>query len=1183
MGHISSRSVWMAGIALLVAGAWGAALAAPAPPEQAPPPGDDGEKVTEKSIYIPYEKLREVFEKKGRGVFLPYEEFLELWKAARKAHAPPEEIRPPVDALVTELAGVATVAKDVVTVKADVRIELLKEGWHEVPLRLADVAVTRATLGGEPARLVFDSRRGYVLLVEKKGEAPKLVTLKLEFAKAYSKTPGRNRVSFQSPLAPVSKWDVTIPEPGVEVNVHPMLAATEVPPEPGAEETHVLAFVGAAPEVRFEWTPKAEGAKGLEALASVKAEQEVRIDEGVTRTRTRLAYEISRAEIATLTVDVPADQKVVNVFDPNVREWSVEPAPPEAGQDARQRVTVHLFEPARGTQNLIVELEKFTTGGDGQVVVPVVRAVGVGRQMGVVVVQVASGLRAEAERSEKLLQLDAGELPANLKRTGWDFAYRYATLPFGLALSVEKIQPRILVTSLAEVHLQPESLALDFLAVYDVQRAGVFRLAVDLPEGYEVRHVGGVGVGGAKPAAVDTHHVEGRDPKRLVVNLSRRAMGKVALEVKLHRPLQEPDLLAPTGQAATVTPALPRVRDVERETGRMVVYAPESLHVNPSEATGLRTISHAEAVQGLRSTQGADEKPVLAYAYTDEPASLVLAAERRKPHVTVAQLLEVRVESGVVKYAATFDYQIRYSGVRGVRIDVPAILADEIRVTTSGVRKRALEGEDAPADLAEGYVAWHLERETELIGGHTIRLAWETKVEKLDTGEPVSLEVPRLVPRGVDRAWGQVVLAKGETIDVTAKGEPVGLRPIDPHHDLHGGRKVEDAAVAFEFYDEWSLAVEATRYEPMDVKATAIERALVRMVVTPSDETSVQAIYRMRSVRQRLAVRFPETEDDDWFESLMLWVNGERRDVERGAEGSGRYFIPLVGLEPDEPFLVELRYAMPGKASHLEPPTFPDEPAVQQVWLSVYVPQDRTYLGKTGPWNDVFTWHVAGFRLWPESKHAPRWLVNQVAQGTGVDQARLMDFAAEGRHLLFSTLRPEGGDAGSLHVYTVHGTLFAALVTLVILAIGGWLLRKRLAERVLVVGVLIVVWVFLWVFMPSFWRALFSNAAAAACLAVAIVWIVWYVVVTRPRDPSIQARAKARQEARIAEAQARAEAAQARREAIQSRRGKRAEKPPAAKGTSPDEGKPPPGTKPEEKPPEGESPDADGEGGGDNA
>ncbi len=95
----------------------------------------------EQEIYIPYEKLRGVFEKHGRGVFLPYEKFEELWKAAQDKTRPAAEARPPVGAVITEIENEAVVAKDVVQVTAHVKIDLLTEGWHEVPLRLADAAV----------------------------------------------------------------------------------------------------------------------------------------------------------------------------------------------------------------------------------------------------------------------------------------------------------------------------------------------------------------------------------------------------------------------------------------------------------------------------------------------------------------------------------------------------------------------------------------------------------------------------------------------------------------------------------------------------------------------------------------------------------------------------------------------------------------------------------------------------------------------------------------------------------------------------------------------------------------------------------------------------------------------------------------------------------------------------------
>ena len=50
----------------------------------------------------------------------------------------------------------------------------------------------------------------------------------LEYAKAITRTPGQNSVSFQAPQAPVSRWQVRIPQAGVKVNIQPLIAATEV-------------------------------------------------------------------------------------------------------------------------------------------------------------------------------------------------------------------------------------------------------------------------------------------------------------------------------------------------------------------------------------------------------------------------------------------------------------------------------------------------------------------------------------------------------------------------------------------------------------------------------------------------------------------------------------------------------------------------------------------------------------------------------------------------------------------------------------------------------------------------------------------------------------------------------------------------------------------------------------------
>ena len=106
-------------------------------------------------------------------------------------------MRPPVGAVITEIENEATVAKDVVRVKATLKIDLLAEGWHEIPLRLADAAITAATLGGQPARIVGGPGEDYKLLVEKKGKEPEQIVLRWSMPRRSARCRGRTACRFR--------------------------------------------------------------------------------------------------------------------------------------------------------------------------------------------------------------------------------------------------------------------------------------------------------------------------------------------------------------------------------------------------------------------------------------------------------------------------------------------------------------------------------------------------------------------------------------------------------------------------------------------------------------------------------------------------------------------------------------------------------------------------------------------------------------------------------------------------------------------------------------------------------------------------------------------------------------------------------------------------------------------------
>lgn len=1084
---------------------------------QDPPAADAKPKegpIREQTIYIPYAKLRAMFEKEGRGVFLPYEKFQELWNAARAAAQKIEELKPPVGALVTEIDSTATVQKDVVSVSAKITIDVLTEGWHEIPLRLADSAIRSAKLGDEPARVIFDPNAGYKLLFEKKGKEAARVTLQLEYAKAFSKAPGTNSVTFDAPQAPVNRWQIVIAEPGVKVQVTPNLSSSDATqpmmgeaPAEAAKETRVEAFVGAAPQVRIDWNPKAEGAAGLEAIATVQVRQEVTIDEGVMRTRAHLAYDISRADLKQLSVEVPADQNVVNVFDPNVQKWAKKVEGP------LQTITIDLFQPARGNQNVTIELEKFSDDKEMQkemgrkdFLAPEIKVLGVGRQQGIVVARLSGSLRGEVTTRTGLAQIDAADLPAPLAGQEWPFAYRYAALPFTLKLSVEKVRPEIEVEELVEAYVEPQQSTYTLMAVYNIQKASVFQLELDVPEGYDVRQVQGRDVSGALAVAVDSHHVDEvqvGDKKlktRLVVNLSRKALGKVGLYVELQKRQDDPNLLTPTGMISTIGVSIPRVAPdrVSRTTGRLVVYAPESLRISPKDVSGLRAISVSEALTGVESVRGGRfpaTRELLAYAYTQEAVKLSLDAERRKPYVTAKQLVFVNVESGVAKYEVTVQFDVLYSGVKSLRVNVSEDFynAKELVLPPGPIKDTKL------AEAPQGFVALELTGDGEFLGSYAIKFVGQRNLADFAVGKSVSIAIPKVQPTPVDRTFGQIAIAKGETIDIVEDGKPAGLRPIDPQRDLLPGMSLPTAAAqAFEFTsDDWSLALKATRYELEDIKLTSIDRALVRMVVTRANETAVQCLYRLRSSRQRIAVKLPKI--DPTKETLQrdsLRVNGSPVRLE--TDQKGQFFIPLVGITPDEQVLIELRFTLPGNQLSLELPQFPEDPAVQQVYLSAWLPDEQRLLGVRGDWTDeqhpgIFDEPYQGG---PQSDDE---LINWVREGTGAAGGTMEPFATDGLRQLFSALRPEPATAGALSLIAIHKYLLYSLVVLAVGAVGLVLTIRPIGQRLWWLAGLVVAVVLAAVFAPTAANAVLGDVFYASLGLVLLVWLVRFLVWAIPK------------------------------------------------------------------------------------
>lgn len=1047
--------------------------------EEADEAGEKKKSLFEQTIYVPYDKLSKVFESPSRGVFLPYDEFQKLWQAARAKNTVDNPVSIPLRSMITSISSEATVRGDVMQVAAKLSIQMLGLGWHEIPLRLADAAISEAKIGDETARIVFRPGQGYFLLMQRRENDTADIVLNLKYARTYNQSPGLNQVSFQAPQASINRWKITIADPGVKVNVQPLVAATEtqdgavrdnatgdpVPPVAPATETVLIAFFGLTPQVHIDWTPRSEGAAGLQALATVQTRQSVVIGEGSQRTQTQLVYSITRSELRELKLRIPAGQKISGVFDANVRRWDV------ALEEGYQVITIQLFEPADSTQTINIELERFDLGVGMQnesvdVTIPEIEALNVSRQQGLVMVKVEGDLRADVDTRTGLLQVDAAEVNAG---QGWDFVYRYAALPYELILKIEKLQPRVTVEEYVTIQITPQLTRMSVTTLLDIQRAGLFHVDYDVPEGYRVRSVRGIAAANVTAAVVENHHAVENAAGKYRINFSRKAVGHVALQVSVEKVRTDVNLLTPTGEASQYTFSLPRIvaASVEHVQGNVTVLAPEGLRVTPIDTAGGQSVAVSEvqpSVVGLvQLSRVGTSLAVHAFRYANETFNPTFSVERRQPQIEVGQLVIADVQSGIINHSVTLAYDVRYSGVKKLRLDIPTSLIEMIRNDSKSVQESVIT--PRPDDLDADYTAWQLTSNRELFGEFQLKFSWIESLEDLEVGSVASVSLNSLLPQEVHRSWGQIVIKKAENLDVVP-AQTDGVRPIDPRYDLKLGSsetQVAGAAVAMEFHQAWSVNLDIHRYELESIELSAIELGLIDVQIAKGGKSRVHAVYRVKSAAQRIAVVFPQGAK---IPNDPLSINGEAVGIEKGApadtvdsNNQKNYLIPLNTITPGEDFVLELKYSIESDGFTVRIPEFTDLHAINQIFMVVHLPSDTVLLDYSGDWDDhlpsSFLETIQRSLLFDFENQGSvdvHSLLNNITQ-TKVDVQLGNQF---GNHdtLTFSAINPSSSplQLSTLSLTTFHSFMFGFLV--VVTLAGLWLgVRNQIITVLVLVSV----------------------------------------------------------------------------------------------------------------------------------
>jgi len=468
-------------------------------------------------VYVPYEKLKGVFEANKQGVFLPYDEFQRLWRAAKQSPAAVGEA--PAPYLISSAKFTGKVDSELARMKLELVVDILADGWVQVPIGLGDVAVSSVSAAKvKPAPLLRVVGGQYVLLTRGKGRQ----TLTVDFARQLATQPGLNVLGFKIPPAAITTLELTIPEENMKVDVEPMLAAsTDQVDVDGKKATCLQAFLGATPRVKLSWKPKTQAAADLAAVVICEQAQHINVAEALISHEIRFNYDIRRRGVDTFTVQLPGQFRVTAVDGANISKWDIA----AAGDGKTQTLTVNLFSPAKGSYALTVRMELFLK--DAKVKVPLSPIVTrqVLRRTGLIAITHSPRRSVELSGAKNLARVDTGRLPKNLAGQPGATAWRFITPDYAASLAIGTVEPRITARQYWALGVEDDRMDLRGRLDYTIELTGLFQLSVNLPEPWEVVSLGPSNL-------VDDYQLSGKGAGRVLnVLLKREVTGNVRLDL----------------------------------------------------------------------------------------------------------------------------------------------------------------------------------------------------------------------------------------------------------------------------------------------------------------------------------------------------------------------------------------------------------------------------------------------------------------------------------------------------------------------------------------------------------------------------------------------------------------------------------------------------------------------------
>ncbi|OGX50871.1 MAG: hypothetical protein A2267_01420 [Omnitrophica WOR_2 bacterium RIFOXYA12_FULL_38_10] len=886
------------------------------------------ETLTEQNIYIPYKIFDEVLEKKEKGIFIPYSDFLKLWEEATKKPADKVISPPPLDAAIIHAKYTGIVYDDIAEFKAELKISALKKNWASLILNIENIAITSFTIDGKtPILKPVDN--GLELVLPEEGN----YVLQLEFSTRVNTAPGKNFINFQIPSSPLTKIDLTIPGKDLDVKIEPMVSRKS---SVAGENTLFSAFLSPDGKVNISWLAKSLESKTTKSLIFAKSSNEIYIKESVYLINTKFDFSIMQAKIDSLKVKIPSTLSLVRVDGENIKDWNL-------GDDGI--LSVNLYEKIDGNYNLSIGTEKYRDIDETMFEIPQFEVIGAQREDGEIIIKAEPSLRVQVEKKNGVTQIDPKEIGNRIDFNEFVSAFKYFRLPYTVSLNISKIKPKI--TAKQNILISFSETIIDYYTNvnFTIKDAGLFKFRFLIPDNFRVSEI-------ANDNIVESFDItkEG-DSTILTVVLKNKAYGDFILPIHLETDKED----------KAVSNNIPKLLclDAEKEDGIIALSLRKNLKLSTEDIKSLRPIS-LEELQSL-GIRAIDPKNEIAagYRYSTTDYSSILKIDKRSTKIIANVERNIDIEEAVMKINDVIRYDILYAPVSKFMIELPALIGKDAVITGDNIKEKRFS-----TDMESNTGIWEIELHSPILNQFVLNVSLENKLPSVTTDNKISINIPPVKVLDVFNESGVISITKSPNLQVTA--EENNLEPIDSK-ELPSTMNKDQSVLAFRYLNHpYSLSLESTKHEYEKILDTIVNQAHFDIVVSNEGIAKTEGVFKIQNTnRQSLELMMPEGTD----KIFSVFISGKKASISKGESPRSKIIMLPKDITPGQEFSLRIIYQSQlrkdfGSFGGLkaESAEIVDIPCSKITWR-IYLPDEYSYIYLDGslsqsgirsePFNDI--------------------------------------------------------------------------------------------------------------------------------------------------------------------------------------------------------------------------------------